>query len=143
MKLKHYMGVYFLVVLLFSACMTNPPAPAGKIAFLDTDIFDKQMSSSMSANLDTIEVAAISPFSVNRIPERLGKWLSTVNEGEGTIITEPKTRSFIGVLSALPPVFVYVKDRMLYGPGENYNATIHYNPKSGLIEKVVFSSKTQ
>jgi len=50
-----------------------------------------------------------------------------------------------GVLGALIDViisiFSAIEEQALYGPADNYNATLLYRKETGMVEKVVFSHR--
>src|SRR3990172_12340930 len=59
--------------------------PMKNIVFADLSIFDKELSRVMKTNQDEIEVAPISKFTTNAIPDRLGKWFYMVDKHKGNI----------------------------------------------------------
>jgi len=151
MKMK---CVYFLAALFISGCGSLPTgnkSHLGKVSFTDTDVFDKNISDSMSVDTQSIDVAMIGKVSINHIPERLGKWLNVVNEeGQVTLKStqvpgdDPQTTKSISigaVLGLLPMVYDYFERKLTYSAAEQYDATIFYNAATGVIDKVVFSKK--
>lgn len=159
--------IYFLVLVFISACESTPtknPTPTQNsselmnLSFVDLEDFDKTLSKSMSANLNTIEVKMIGPVSINQIPERLGKWLSVVRDKKGRVDLTPKTKPHksngdneIGtsklpvllILAALPSTYKFLKNENIYGIAANYNVSIFYNPDSGQIERLIFHRKAE
>ena len=122
--------------------------PPAQVTFLDSRLFDSSLSKELDGNADTVEVTVNGKISLNKIPERMDQWLSTVGEnGELTLKqAEPQLKpKFIGVIA--PIVFAMIKqmnlDRTLE-PAKRYNATIQYvidrNGESS-IEKIVFTKK--
>ena len=153
MKLKQ---VYFLSALFISGCVsslpiTSIPSHLKNVNFTDTDVFDKNILDSMSVDIQSIDVAMIGKVSVNHIPERLGKWLSVVNEDGQVILkstpqenakNEPQTtKSISAFLGLLPMVYGFFEKKLMYGAAEQYDATIFYQHGSGVIDKVVFTKK--
>jgi len=147
--------IYFLAALFISGCTSTPTktqAELENVDFTDTDVFDENILDSMSANIQRINVPMIGDVSLNRIPERLGKWLSVVNkegqlnfkkiyrEGDDPRITRGMP---IAILGLLPAVYNFVKDQLTYNAAILYDATIFYRPNNGLIEKVVFTKRKQ
>ena len=148
--------VYFLSALFISGCVSSMPTTKSqnhleKVNFTDTDVFDKNILNSMSVDTQNIDVAMIGKVSINHIPERLGKWLSVINEdGQVTLKStqvegeknEPQTTKSIGaILGLLPVVYGFLKKKLTYGAAEQYDATIFYNAATGVIDKVVFTKK--
>jgi hypothetical protein len=147
--------IYFLAALFFSGCTSTPTktqAELENVAFTDTDVFDKNLLDSMSSDIQRINVPMIGDVSLNRIPGRLGKWLSVVNK-EGQLNfkqisregDDPRiTRGIpIAILGLLPAVYHFVKDQLTYSAAILYDATIFYYPNNGLIENVVFTKRKQ
>ena len=146
---------YFLVTLFISGCTSTPTkiqAELENVDFTDTDVFDQNILGSMSADSQHINVSMIGDISLNRIPERLGKWLSVVNkegqvnfkkiykEGDDPRITKGIP---IGILGLLPAVYHFVKDKLTYSAAIQYDATIFYYPNNGHIENVVFTKRKE
>jgi hypothetical protein len=135
--------IYFITILLVSACASNPTLPLNKITFLDTNTFDEELSKSTFGGVEKITVSMLGPVSVNQLPKRLAKWLSVINERGGRVEVEPKAMSKgpAWVLGMLPLVYNFAKQEMSYGFAANYHAKIFYKPESGLVQKVVFIKK--
>ena len=141
---------YFLVALFLNACGSSMPTKSqsqlNNLSFIDTEIFDKNLLKSMSVDTETITVAMIGDVSVNHIPERLGKWLSTVDNRNGHVSFEAKTSSQQGqvdderttdavsvglVLGVLPTAYGFLKEEYVASLVEKYNAILVYDPKNG------------
>jgi hypothetical protein len=140
--------VYLLVAaLLFSGCVASTPTKTQSelenMSFMDTSVFDQNLSESMSADTENINVAITGPVSINQIPKRLGKWLSVVADKQGRVDVEPKTNTKVlgAVLGLLPTAYGFLKEEWSYGSAVNYNATIFYEPETGLIKRVVFTKR--
>ena len=118
-----------------------------KVTFLDTNSFDDELSGTMLAKTQAITVTTLASVSINEIPQRLNKWLSAVTAQHGHIYIEPKTTGVSSdwALDLLPKIYNKIHDlfadNISYTSASNYNATIFYNLKSGMIKKVVFSKK--
>ena len=143
-------SLFLILFFVITGCATQS-TPSENVTFVDTEAFDKSLSNQMSAGLNDIEVAATSSFKMDEIPERLSKWLNKVVDYKGTLDVEPKpekqAQSLEWLIGTLPTVYSvvydYVDKKMMNSPAQYYNATIFYNQKSELVEKVVFSKKTQ
>jgi hypothetical protein len=134
--------IYFITILLVTACASTPTPPLDHITFLDTNTFDEQLSKSTFAGIDNITISMLGPVSVNQLPDRLAKWLSVINERGGRVEVEPKTiKSPTWILGMLPLVYDFAKEEMSYGFAANYHAKIFYKPETGLVQKVVFIKK--
>jgi len=114
------------------------------INLIDIDAFDKELSNSMSSNLEKIEVTSVSPLQMDKIPERLKKWLSVLSNYKGKVDVEPKSRalSLTSIAAVVAPIaYSYLKEQLTYLPVKNYNATLYYTPETNILEKVVFTRK--
>ncbi len=144
--------ISLLFILFLNGCASSSSPKTQElenINFTDTDVFDKNLLESMSGNTQNIDINMIGNISVNKIPERLGRWLSVINE-EGQLnlkrtavaADEPKTTKSVGmVLGLLPTVYGFFKKKLTYGAAVQYNATIFYHPGTGLIKRVNFTKK--
>jgi hypothetical protein len=149
------------MLVFISACESTPTKNKSELmnlSFVDMEDFDQNLSESMSADLDTIQVKMIGPVSINQIPERLGKWLSVVRDKNGRVdLTKTKKpRKSNGdnevgtsklpillILGALPSTYNFLKQESIYGIAANYNVSIFYNPDSGKIERLIFHRKVE
>jgi len=125
MKLKR---VYFFSALFISACVSSLPTTSiprhiKNVNFTDTDVFDRNILDSMSVDTKSIDVAMIGKVSINHIPERLGKWLSVINEDGKVILkstpqekakNEPQTtKSISAILGLLPMVYGFLEKKLM------------------------------
>ncbi|MFK5969082.1 MAG: hypothetical protein QM487_03030 [Candidatus Marithrix sp.] len=146
--------ICFLTILI--SCTSNQTKTKDELAnlhFVDADTFDQNLSESMSIDNDTITVSMIGKVSVNKIPERLGKWLSVITTKMGKVdfksttppepINERNTGSLAitAVIGLLPSTYDFLKDKFFYGSAEKYDAILYYQADTGLLEKVTFVKK--
>ena len=105
-----------LSALALAACSSSPkvsldpvakqmlPDTTQRITFIDTDAFDRQVSSAVGKS-SVIDMTLLSPASTNAMPGRLSQILGNVQEAGGRInVKNPEgqaTRS-LGLLSLLP-----------------------------------------
>ena len=135
-----------------SAEQAKPPEPAksaatdpAQLVFFDSRIFDEDLSRSMYGEAPKITVNVPVGFNLNKIPERIDRWLYAVKQSGGKVVATPeepvRTR---GLISALIDVVVAIFERLdeirLYSPSENYNATLLYR-ENGMVSKVVFERR--
>ena len=72
------------ILMLMSACATNPSVvleskePQQKLSFVDISTFDRDLSASLKAPYDAVEVAFYEKVKPNAMPEKLQKWISSV-----------------------------------------------------------------
>ena len=118
----------------------------GEIDFFDAGTFDNKLYSALSKNQPLVTVNFPQKIKLNNIPERLDKWFSQVEKHEGTVElqAEPE-RASRGLITELFSLVVgtynIIKEKLLYAPIKNYNATIYYLPSAGEITKVIFTHK--
>jgi hypothetical protein len=123
------------------------PAPA-QVTFFDSKVFDGSLSKELARDADIVEVTINGKVSLNKIPERMDQWLTTVSEnGELTLKqAEPQLKPKF-VLSLAPMVFTMIKQfnsERAFDPAKKYNATIQYVvDRNGepTIEKIIFTKK--
>lgn len=145
------------IAALLAACASEPPAPPPKekVAYIDTTSFDRSLSRSLNADLDTIEIPVEDRMSPVAIPERLNKWLSAVDASGGNVQVKQasdeqgKTRGFpIAVIGLAIEVVRLLRgnpEEKLYKPAGNYDADIvvRQGPSGErVIERVVLKRRT-
>lgn|SRR5574343_1490607 len=112
----HRPALLLLAALSLAACSTASRVPltadakqllpdsTQRITFIDTDAFDRQVSSAVGKS-SVIDITLLSPASTNAMPGRLSQILGNVQEAGGRInVKNPEgqaTRS-LGLLSLLP-----------------------------------------
>ena len=116
-----------------------------QLVFFDSRIFDEDLSRSMLSTSPEIIVSLPVGFSLNKIPERVDRWLYAVKESGGKVVATPEESARTrGLISALIDVVVAIFERLdeirLYSPSENYNATLLYR-ENGMVSKVVFERR--
>lgn len=137
-----------------SAETVAPATPALKpqvITFLDSKLFDNQLSKELAGDKEVVEVNISGKMSLNNIPARIDKWITVVGEnGEVTVVASESTLKpkFVGtLLSLIPTVFSFMKkssEERTLEPAKKYNAVLSYQvDKNGesIIEKIVFTRK--
>jgi hypothetical protein len=143
-----------LISLLIPLCLNNcsaikppkTPQELEQVTFTDTGTFDSDLTDSMSANIGTITITPLAAISINQVPERLGKWLGAVTENQGQVEMDPKpaenAKSLSLIFSLIPMAYDFWKNQIYtYGVAKNYNATIFYEPTTGMIKKIEFRQK--
>lgn len=121
--------------------------PMEALAFADLSMFDKELSRALKTNQEEIEVATISKFTTNEIPDRLGKWFYMVDKHDGKVeikSNDPTKRGIpgigVGISLAISAVGA-IRDKIMYSPSKHYDATLLYDPESGVVEKIIFKHK--
>jgi len=118
------------------------------IDYSDLDTFDRSLSGALRGRASNVTVQFVVPTTVNEIPARMDKWLSMVEKYGGQVKAAPDpdipatSRGMISdVISLVVGAYNLAREKILYGPSENYNATVYYERGSGRITRVVFSKK--
>lgn len=96
MTIRHFqkMGLALVVAVLFGCATDTPvvnskPEPKANIVFIDIGNFDSQLHASLVEKNEPIVVSFYDKVSPNGMPERLQKWLTSVERSGGKIEIEP------------------------------------------------------
>jgi hypothetical protein len=96
MTIRHLqkMGLALVVAALFGCATDTPvvnskPEPKANIVFIDIGNFDSQLHASLVEKNEPIVVSFYDKVSPNGMPERLQKWLTSVERTGGKIEIEP------------------------------------------------------
>lgn len=148
---SHWLSRQWLTALLLGTLFLigypiNSHADSAALELFDSIAFDHKLSRLMAAQQPVITVVTIAPFTVNKIPERIDKWLSAVGEYEGEVELKPDpdfppTRDFGIIFDLINKVFDLVKDIFIYKYAEDYNVVVYYKPASGDVTRFVFTLK--
>jgi len=86
------------LLALLSACQSNPPQaesaepPKASVQFLDVQGFDRDLSRAMAAPLPAVDVAFYDRITPSALPDRLQKWLASVESSGGSVkVVPPKS----------------------------------------------------
>lgn len=119
------------------------PGEAPRLVFLDSQIFDEELSDAMSDEPAKITVQVPAKFNLNEIPDRLDRWLYAVKDGGGEVVAKPENPSR-GLITEAIDVMVSLVGRIdeyrLYRPSRDYDATLLYG-EDGMVGKVVFDRR--
>lgn len=122
---------------------------ADNVTFVDLRSFDNKFSKALKKDQDQVEIKMIAKFSPNDIPERLGKWLYMVDKKGGKVevkSTDPASRGIPGIgagIGVAIAIFKKIRESIMYKPSKNYDATLYYDPATGMVERVVFTHKPE
>ena len=131
-----------------TAAMTNgDPAKPSQIVFFDSRSFDKDLSKAMRSGQSEIVVDVPAAFSLNKIPERVDRWLYSVKDSGGDVVARPEnekagaTRGIVSaVIDVVVSIFNKVDEMETFGPSDHYHATLLYRD-DGSVNKVVFDRR--
>ena len=87
-----------------------------KLNFVDINKFDKDLATSLSSELDEVNVFFYSKVSPNKLPDRIQKWISAAEIAGGKVkveqpANEPAPRAILPLLSLLGTAYSTFKDR--------------------------------
>ena len=139
-----------LVAAAVSACLfggssqSESSGESHTIVFIDSEVFDKQVSSLMASKSESITVVFAAAIMMNESPpERLEGWLVHVGGAvEASIDPDlPAVRSPLLNLAMSMSLKAYnaLEQRRLYKPADRYSANVFYAPADGTITRVVFT----
>jgi hypothetical protein len=122
-----FKSIFLSLLLLISACSTPSPTGSGsnepkqKLSFIDIGNFDRELTASLNAPLDSVDVVFYEKVSPNKMPERLQKWISAVERSGGNVKVEtppnePKPRSALTILSLLGTAYSAIKNQITPQP---------------------------
>lgn len=148
----------FLVLMLGLFCTLTGPAGAytpmiagdsvPRIDFIDSRQFDTDFSKLLKTGPDRVTARFIGTVSVNKIPERLDKWLSAVRYLGGRVDIQPEpateTVKVVGdvLISLAVGSYLLVTHVLRYDPAMDYNAVVYYDRADGTLTRVVFTRKS-
>jgi len=117
-----------------------------KINFIDSRLFDKDLSFQLKQTPKFVEIGFLSPVNLNQLPPRIDKWLYAVEKLKGEVSLAPEEGSgrVIGDIIVDMAVGAYnlAKQTITYYPAIHYNATVYYHPSDGLLTRIVFIRKS-
>jgi hypothetical protein len=112
-----------LLVILGVGCASNVPLstpsgsayPESKLSFVDISKFDRELSAALSSDVKEIDVLFYEKVSPNKIPDRMQKWISAIENSGGKVRidtppNEPKPRSIMTVLGLLGTAYSAIKN---------------------------------
>ena len=126
--------IFISLLLLISACSTPSPTgpvsnePKQKLSFIDIGNFDRELTASLNAPLDSVDVVFYEKVSPNKMPERLQKWISAVERSGGNVKVEtppnePTPRSALTILSLLGTAYSAIKNQITPQPESFLSST--------------------
>ena len=144
------LGTYGCTSTTKENLLEDPNAiPENNLSLIDSEVFDYKLGLALAKNLPSVTVKVISPFTANKIPERIEKWISAVNDNGGKVEIKPDPGYTVkrGILSEVIDLALLAYDAfkksVLYKTTDDYDATLFYIQDNGNITKVVFILKKE
>jgi hypothetical protein len=115
---------------------------------MDSATFDQNLSKQMGQRMNPLEVPLVARATVNKIPPRLDKWLSAVGEDHVRMAPDPRLPTernplaLMGLELAIS-AYSFAREKLLYFPASNYDATVYVDPRDGRITRVLFSLRSE
>jgi len=88
MKLRILLPLAFLTFLA-TAQAVHAQVPAGSVRFIDITKFDTDLEKALAIENSTVNVTFYKRTSPNNMPNRLQKWISSVEKSGGRVDVEP------------------------------------------------------
>lgn len=124
-----------------TAALPNEPI---QLVFFDSRTFDFDLSNAMRAGSPEISIDVPAAFTLNKIPERVDRWLYSVKESGGAVVATPEFQTrglFAVVIDVLVSVFVKLDEKLTFAPSDRYRATLLYRA-DGTVSKIVFNRRS-
>ena len=99
----------------------------------------------MRAERPEIVVDVPAGFSLNKIPERVDRWLYSVKQSGGEVVAVPEEQAgrrglVAAVIDVVVSIFEKVDEMHMYAPSERYRATLLYR-SDGTVKTVLFDHR--
>lgn len=139
------------IVLLNGCATTKPESPLTQSPtesiFFDSGLFDADLSSKLYQNPEKFTIKPAAGVNVNKMPERIDKWLSKIKQENGSVQLKeysPNSTKDIGLLIDMAvTLFDLAKDAALYHPATQYDAIVEYDKASGDVKQIMLFKKAQ
>ncbi len=143
--------ICIFVILSLFACSSEPKLSkatdlSNDLSFVDIGKFDADLSSSLSQQYESVNVSFYEKVSPNQIPDRLQKWVSSVEQSGGRVSIEPPPGevapkdpfTIIGLIASMiggAKNFAEFKTNRTYDSAKNRDAVISLerNPKGEVV----------
>lgn len=123
------------------------PSTGRSLPYIDTDGFDRKLSDSLDAKPGQQEVSFPTPVPMAKLPERLDKWLSAIEESGGRVEAKPMPtpgRSFLGdLISLVLHAYERYQASQLLKPAASYDATVYYDAESKNLARISFTLRSR
>jgi hypothetical protein len=158
MMLLKFVAGLMVVALGLAGCESLPTQaassapPKSQVQFVDLQDFDRDLGQSLSAPLPSVDVAFYDRVTPSALPERLQKWMASVEAGGGTVkVTQPPStvtaKNPFLLISLIHTIWVASKSAKEYSQNAQYKAAQAYDAEIKLkvddkgdtvVDKVAF-----
>lgn len=149
--------VYLVALSFLSGCASAPSSPSAsktvevptEATYFDSSIFDQDLSSKLSQNPDKFVVKPSTAINVNKLPERMDKWLSKVKQEDGSVQLKEYSQDATGtkdmtiLIDMAVKLFDLAQESMLYSPAKGYDAVVEYEKGTGDVKQIMFYKKNR
>jgi hypothetical protein len=122
-----------------------------QLTFINSRVFDTNLSNAMDSHLGEIVVEVASPFSLDALPERVEGWLLHIQQSGGKVEAQAEPTETQVAMRGMPVVEVVemalayrekrkerAETEARYAPANDYHAKLYYKKESGAVDRVVF-----
>jgi hypothetical protein len=126
-------------------------AESKQITFINSQVFDNNLSKAMESQVGEIVVEVASRFSLDVLPERVEGWLVHIQQSGGKVEAEARPVQTEVAMRGMPVVEVIelalayrekakkkAETKARYAPADTYHAKLYYQKESGTVDRVVF-----
>lgn len=150
--MKNYFLTLIAVLVLFVAgCASEIKSsqitePGNQLSFVDIGKFDNDLAASLNDKNETVSVSFYEKVSPNQMPERLQKWISSVDQSGGRVRVDPPQGevapkdpfTIIGLIASMvggAKNFAEFRTNKTYEVAKDRNAVISLerNPKGEVV----------
>jgi hypothetical protein len=121
-------------LLLANGCSSPSPTvrsnnePKQTLSFIDISNFDRELTTSLQARMDSVDIIFYEKVSPNKIPERLQKWIAAVERFGGYVKieippNEPTPKIAITALGLLGTAYSAITDLIASQPESFLSST--------------------
>ena len=121
------------------------PENLTEATFFDSGVFDQDLSSKLSQNPDKFVIKPSTPLNVNKLPERVDRWLSKIKQENGNVqlkeYSPTPTKDMSLLMDMAVKLFDLAQDKIMYNPAKEYDAIVEYEKSSGVVKQIMLYKK--
>ncbi len=152
-----------VVAFVLAACESGPMqpvssgSPKAELQFMDLQGFDRDLAASLSVPMPKVEVTFYDRVAPSAVPERLQRWMASVETGGGTVKVVPPqagatTRSLLLLISSISSLWSASKAVKDMSTQAQFNAAKMFDAEiilkrdesgEAVVDKVVFLQRNK